>query len=257
MLLAPASVLAENNTMYRFELGAQVGAAYYMGELAPHPFMSTSETYGLQARCKINDRWAVQLKAQSQRVMNQFEVGNQWNVPANVKYQTPMWHFDITGEYNFFHYGFNAYDIKVRNFTPYIFAGFGFTFLNDNASFDQDYPILGRNKVLHPNDSISWERTEMDVALSIPVGVGFKWRFAPRWQLQVAWQHNLYIYNGDGLEGEIVPRTRDKKDGDYDLFNNAHGMNGINIFNNDVTSTITVGVVFEFLKDPGICVLCR
>ena len=255
MLLASTSVLAQETPMYRFEIGAQAGAAYYMGELAPHPFMSTSETYGLQFRAKINDRWAVQAKAQSQRFIHTFQPDNQWNIPA-AKYQTPMWHCDVTGEYNFFHYGYNAYDIRVRNFTPYIFLGFGVSFLNHDATNHEGYAFLGKERQVRP-DTIYYERAQTRAALYVPVGVGFKWRFAPRWQLQLAWQHNLYIHNGDCLEGEIIPRTKDKQADSYNFFNNSHNMNGANIFNNDVASTFTVAVAFEFMQDPGICLICR
>lgn len=249
MLLASTSVLAQETPMYRFEIGAQAGAAYYMGELAPHPFMSTSETYGLQFRAKINDRWAVQAKAQSQRFIHTFQPDNQWNIPA-TKYQTPMWHFDVTGEYNFFHYGYNAYDIRVRNFTPYIFLGFGVSFLNELATNHEGYAFLGKERKIQ-NDSVYFDRAPFRTALYVPVGVGFKWRFAPRWQLQLAWQHNLYIHNGDCLEGGF------KKDIKDEPFNNSHNMNGANIFNNDVASTFTVAVAFEFMQDPGICLICR
>lgn len=256
MLLASTSVLAQETPMYRFEIGAQAGAAYYMGELAPHPFMSTSETYGLQFRAKINDRWAVQAKAQSQRFIHTFQPDNQWNIPA-AKYQTPMWHCDVTGEYNFFHYGYNAYDIRVRNFTPYIFLGLGVSFLNHDATNHEGYAFLGKERQVRP-DTIYYERAQTRAALYVPVGVGFKWRFAPRWQLQLAWQHNLYIHNGDCLEGEITPRTQgNQQEGPYNLFNNSHNMNGANIFNNDVASTFTVAVAFEFMQDPGICLICR
>lgn len=256
MLLASTSVLAQGTPMYRFEIGAQAGAAYYMGELAPHPFISTSETYGLQFRAKINDRWAVQAKAQSQRFIHTFQPDNQWNIPA-AKYQTPMWHCDVTGEYNFFHYGYNAYDIRVRNFTPYIFLGFGVSFLNHDATNHEGYAFLGKERQVKP-DTIYYERAQTRAALYVPVGVGFKWRFAPRWQLQLAWQHNLYIHNGDCLEGEITPRAQDnQQEGPYNLFNNSHNMNGANIFNNDVASNFTVAVAFEFMQDPGICLICR
>ena len=103
MLFSSASVLAEEK-FYRLELGLQAGAAYYMGDLAPYAFMSSSETYGVQARVKIDPRWAVQVKGQRQRVMNYFESENQWDVPEG-RYQTPMWHFDVAGEFNFFRFG--------------------------------------------------------------------------------------------------------------------------------------------------------
>jgi hypothetical protein len=88
-------------------------------------------------------------------------------------------------------------------------------------------------------------------ALYIPVGIGMKWKFAERWQLQVAWQHQLYITNrGDGLEG-IVDASRP------DILANSYEMNGPNVLNNDVTSTLTVGIVFEFAPDKKICPYCN
>ena len=80
--------------------------------------------------------------------------------------------------------------------------------------------------------------------LLLLVGVGLKWKFADRWQLQAAWQHNVYVYNGDGFE-------------DAPEYNNKHDLNGSNIMNNDVTSTLTIGVVFEFGKGKKICPLCE
>ncbi|MBR5828251.1 MAG: outer membrane beta-barrel protein [Paludibacteraceae bacterium] len=248
MLLAPASVLADN-AVYRYEVGAQAGAAYYMGELAPHPFMSTSETFGLQLRAKIDSRWALQAKGQRQRVINTIDPNNEWKINSG-RYQTSMWHFDIVGEFNFFQYGYNSNDFRVRNYTPYIFLGIGATAFNEKASNLDGYNLLGWHRT-GKDGTGDWEYDEPDFALYIPVGIGFKWRFAPRWQLQAAWQHNLYMVKGDGLEGGF------KKDPKDEPFNNQHNMNGSNVFNNDVTSTMTVGVVFEFMREKGVCVLCR
>ena len=82
------------------------------------------------------------------------------------------------------------------------------------------------------------------VGVYLPVGVGLKWKLGERWQLQAAWQHNVFVYNGDGLEGNP----------DYD---NTHGLNGSNIMNNDITSTLMIGIVFEFGKGAKICSFCR
>ena len=76
----------------------------------------------------------------------------------------------------------------------------------------------------------------------IPFVVGLKWKIAERWQLQVAWQHNVYF--ADNLEG----RTE---------FCNSHNLNGSNLLNNDVTSQLTVGIVFEFDQDEKICRICE
>ena len=81
-------------------------------------------------------------------------------------------------------------------------------------------------------------------AVYLPVALGVKWKFADRWQLQMAWQHNVYVdINGDGLEG-------------IEEFDNTYDMNGANIMNNDVTSTLTVGLVYEFFREKKSCVIC-
>ena len=250
MLFSSASVLAEEK-FYRLELGVQAGAAYYMGELAPYAFMSSSETYGVQARVKIDPRWAVQVKGQRQRVMNYFESENQWDVPEG-RYQTPMWHFDITAEYNFFRFGtLSEYNVNMRPVTPFVFLGVGMTAYNPVALRSTGYPPLGWQKKTNPvTQKEQWEYSEPDYAMYIPVGVGLKWKFAPRWQLQLAWQHQIYVFNGDGLEGAI-PDLKPS------LFNDEYQMNGTNILNNDVTSTLTVGLVFEFAHDKKICLNCN
>ena len=237
MLFSSASVLAEEK-FYRLELGLQAGAAYYMGDLAPYAFMSSSETYGVQARVKIDPRWAVQVKGQRQRVINSFESENQWDVPEG-RYQTPMWHFDVAGEFNFFRFGIHPYDARMHNLTPFISLGLGFTAYNIYADAEKAYPAF---------EVGDWER--FDYAMYIPVGVGLKWKFAPRWQLQLAWQHQIYVFNGDGLEGAI-PDLKPS------LFNDEYQMNGTNILNNDVTSTLTVGLVFEFAHDKKKCFNCK
>ena len=116
----PAWVSAQED-FYYLELGGQLGAAYYAGELAPHAFMSMGETYGLQVRCKVDRRWALQVKGQRQRVVNTLEAGNEWGVRAG-RYQVPMWHFDVTGEYNFFNLGWESYGVRVKR----ALFGFGY-----------------------------------------------------------------------------------------------------------------------------------
>ncbi len=78
-------------------------------------------------------------------------------------------------------------------------------------------------------------------AAYLPFGFGLKWKFAEHVQLHAAWQHQLYF--ADNIEGRS----------EYD---NANGLNGINILHNDLTSTFTVGIVFEFAKEREICRQC-
>jgi hypothetical protein len=252
MLLTSTSVFADQR-FYRLEIGVQAGAGYYMGELAEYAFMSPSESYGFQLRCKIDERWALQFKGQRQRVINTIAGDNEWGVAAG-RYQTPMWHFDVTGEYNFFHFGLDEYDVRMHPVTPFIFLGIGMTAYNELASSKGDYPLVGWKTATVADGKTTYTYHEPEFAMYIPVGVGLKWKVAERWQLQLLWQHELYVLNGDGLEGVLTKESSGHK-GDVWL-NNSHNINGINVFNNDVTSTLTAGVVFEFGHKKKKCLFC-
>jgi len=67
--------------------------------------------------------------------------------------------------------------------------------------------------------------------LSFPFGVGFKVKLAKRWNLNAQWTNRLLF--SDKMEG--VPE-----------YNNPKKLNGSNFLNNDVLSTVTVGISFDF-----------
>ena len=242
-ILMPVCVFAQENPykFYHLEVGAQVGMGYYVGELAPHVFMAVGESYGAQARIKIDPRWALQVKGQRQRVINTVKKDNDYGI-APGRYQVPMWHFDVVGEYNFFQLGLDEYNVHMRSVSPYIFLGFGMTAQSLYASRKDEYPRLGKG-------------TNSDFAMYIPLGIGLKWKISDRLQFQLAWQHQVYVLNGDGLEG-IITGTKGKKKEDK-LLNNSHGINGSNVMNNDVTSTLTAGIIFEFAAKKRKCPYCN
>ena len=263
LFLASTSVLANNN-IYRLEVGLQAGAGYYMGELAPYAFMASAETYGIHTRLKIDNRWAVRIQGQRQRVISTVPVGNEYNfVPG--KYQTPMCHVDVVGEFNFFRFGFDTLVYKVKKLTPVMFIGIGFSTIDQDAlPINRAYPLVGFEPFAGAaacgydkcrRDSVTrlhHHYMRPNYAAYIPVGFGLKWRFLPQWQLHLMWQHNLYIANGDCLEGQMKIGSNLYSD----AYNNNFRTNGSNVMNNDVTSTLTLGLVFEFALDRGRCVEC-
>lgn len=229
----PVLVWADTR-MYRCELGLQAGVGYYVGDATRHIFTNPLETFGGQFRYKFDKRWALQVKVQRQRITFR-EYGTEGTL-----YYNPMWHTDVTGEFNFFRFGERGYDIRVKPITPYIFIGLGFSVYNEQAtaSHDNPFPLL------------IGEGRKPTAGMYIPLGIGMKWKFADRWQLQVAWQHQIYFRDNiegiSSLDGRQDPNT-----------GKQYGMNGTNILNNDLTSTLTLGIVFEFAKEKKVCNVCR
>ena len=210
-------------SFYNCEVGLQVGGAYYVGECArifdfnksdeqKNSFANMREAVGAQLSYNFDQRWSVQMKGQWQRITYTHMGAEESNPNLNV---------DITAEFNFFRFGRHPYDLRVKPITPFVFLGAGV--------------------------SLAWKTHPFSTpptSLYVPLGVGVKWMFAERWQLQAAWQHQVFVYNGDALEGK-------------DSLNDSYELNGNNIMNNDLTSSITIGLVFEFWKKGDLCLHCE
>lgn len=231
-----------NQREYSLEAGLQAGVGYYLGDANKIPFVGAREVLGAQIRYKFNQRWAVQCKVQRQTLSFLYasKPADGLTLPKTDIYANPMWNVDFVGDFNFFRFGPMSFDSRVKRFTPYVFVGVGMTLDNkavQPSTKNMDFPTLDFKK--------------MNISVYIPVGLGLKWRFAERWQVQLAWQHNIYLLDNVegylkgvdfGLEG-MEENVHELKNG---VLNNSHDMNGFNIFNNDVTSSLTIGVVYEF-----------
>ena len=225
LALLPSLRLRADISIYHLDGGVMAGIGYYVGDATPHIFQDVREVAGAQLRFKFDQRWSLQAKGLWQRVAYTYN---------EQDYHNPIWNIDLTAEFNFFRFGMHPYDQRVKQVSPYMFIGIGTSLYNKNA--------------FKASERIDLAKTGCDMNLYIPLGIGVKWKFAERWQLQVAWQHQVYISNGYGLEGQNNPAGID--------LDNSHELNGINIMNNDVLSSLTVGIMFEFWKKGEICVHC-
>ena len=212
-LLSAVSVFAVENT-YLMEVGVQGGANYYSGDATPHIFLQPREAAGAQLRYKFDRRWSLVGKAYWSR----YGFRNQ---QQEVEVRSAIG-FDVTAEFNFLDFG-NDWEMgRIKPYTPYIFLGVGAGYYG-----------------------FGWDAAEqvgIPASVYFPFGIGFKWKFAPRWGLNIAWQHNLYFK--DNLEG--MP--------DY---SNTHQLNGSNILENDLMGQFTIGIVFDFCKSRRGCTTCN
>lgn len=223
---------------YSFDAGLQLGAGYYIGDANSIPFVQPRYVLGAQFRYKMsNQRLALQCKVQRTCVAYNYTAQEETEQALQPTiYQNPMWNADLVCEFNFFKFGSPSYDYRVKTFTPYIFLGVGGSLSNKAAMLmtEELIPMIDVKK--------------MNVSVYVPVGVGFKWKCGDRWQLQVAWQHQIYF--SDNVEG-YLPNI-DFSAGDkitemtHGVLNNSHDLNGFNILNNDLTSTLTIGISYEF-----------
>ena len=222
-LSACLSMRAQNvgvQETYLGEIGIQGGCGYYVGDAAPHIFMNIREAYGIHFRYKFTKRWAIQAKISGQRI-----AGNEYTMRGEKlgsKWTNRLYGADIMAEFNFFRLG-NAtkFDKRIRPYSPYIFLGIGVGMYNNHKANGHK---------------------SLTAAGYLPLGFGFKWKFHERVGLNIAWQHNIWL--SDDIEGQST-------------LNNKHHLNGWNWMNCDVTSMLTVGIVFEIAKAHRECRICN
>lgn len=181
-LFSGGALQAQNSRPYRVEIGIQAGCGYYVGDATTHIFNNVREAYGAHMRYKFDYRWALQVKGLHHVIRGPIMVLERDGVVDDKGYdaqwvkvgdwQNKMINLDVMAEFNFFRFGVEEYDRRVKPITPYIFAGIGMS-------------LHGMNY--------------RKVGAYFPFGFGLKWKFAHRWGLNLAWQHNLYF--ADNIEG--------------------------------------------------------
>ena len=212
-LLSATSAYSVDNT-YLMEIGVQAGVNYYIGDANPHIFQSPLEVAGAQLRYKFDRRWSLNAKAYWSRIGH--------TEPDKTNVVRPLIGIDVTAEFNFLEFG-NDWEMgRIKPYTPYLFLGVGTGY----------YGIGWANE----------PQTGVPASIYFPFGIGFKWKFAPRWGLNIAWQHNLYFK--DNLENQSQ-------------YANTHSLNGTNILENDLTGQLTIGIVFDFVKSKRACTTCN
>ena len=120
---------------------------------------------------------------------------------------------DLCGEFNFFDFEQSKNNRLSKLFSPYIFAGLG---VMSDMYAGQTFPEA-----------------------STTFGIGFKLKLVKRWNLNIQWSNRLLLFS-DQIEG-------------VDVLNNPTGLNGTNIFNNDMLSTLTIGVSYDIWKKTCDC----
>lgn len=184
----PLWLSAQEVTTFMFDGGIQGGYSYIIGDSGFDSYVVA----GIHVRYKFDQRWSLRAQVQQHVYPAKSEWGN----------------IDISAEYNFFRYGIDEYDLRVKAVSPFIAIGVGITSTLKELKTD---PVSGLKRVY------------------VPVGIGVKWKFADKWQLQATWQHQVYLTRDDldkmGWDGAIT-----------------------NIMNNDVLSTFTVGLSIDFFR---------
>jgi len=168
---------------YMYEIGGGLGSSWAYGDINRSSIAySPSLAAEVLFRYNINLRWAIaldlsldKLKGDSKDFDNVFPQGGEWSF--NRRY----YQFGIRPEFSFWNYGWGADYREKHRIAPFLTAGFGFGWANGESTGDDKSTTM----------------------LSFPLGIGVKWKMAPRWDLQLTGLWTKVF--GDAVDGISDP----------------------------------------------------
>ena len=164
--LLPPQMYAQRVARNQVEVGLHGGMMYYVGDAHPKMFQDIREAYGLEVSYLFNQRWSLMLQGTGGRIAGRMPDSQGHPDPQGELWTNYMVGIDALARFNFLPFGIHdKYDLRVKPFTPYIFAGFGLMMHNN---FTRLTPY-------------------------IPLGVGFRWACSEHVGMYVAFQNDICL----------------------------------------------------------------
>lgn len=154
-LLCPTMLLRAEELEYRYEIGAMTGGSFYLGDANyTGMFKNLNLMGGALWRYNLNPRMAIKANLALARISGDTAGGDNKFPGGDISFSRTLYDLGAQFEYNFFAYGEGTGYKRTHRLAPYIFGGLGFTFAPE------------------PKDNV--------FTANIPLGVGVKYKFAPR-----------------------------------------------------------------------------
>lgn len=170
--MASFSVTAQEG----YEIGGWVGLSNYYGDLNPN-FKLSSPGYalGIIARKNFNERVSLTGSFGYARVSAADSTStNSYQLKRNLSFRSGIIDAAVTLDFNFFKYLHGSYEYF---YTPYIFAGFGFSRFNPKAELDGDiYKLSDFN-----TEGVQYSL----ITFNLAYGVGVKYDLSRDWSINV------------------------------------------------------------------------
>ncbi|MGY6562519.1 MAG: type IX secretion system protein PorG [Luteibaculaceae bacterium] len=160
------------------EFGFLLGGSYYLGDLNPYRhFKDVNPAGGIFMRYAPNDRLAWRAHFLYGRVEGSDSSAAIGSLrERNLHFRSPVVEFGGQFEINFVEYEIGN---KKKPFTPYMFVGLSFFYMNPQAQLDgvwYDLQPLGTEGQGIEGNSNNYSRNQ----ISMPFGLGIKWNVGRR-----------------------------------------------------------------------------
>lgn len=201
LILSVSSMKAQEEPMYRWEIGGGIGAMTYQGDFNGSIMSgkNTSPSFSVMLRRVFNPYTTLRANATYGKLKGSTKVEETYypdfstkiNQSAGKEYtfNNSLLDLSFAFEYNFWPYGTGRDYRGAKRITPFIFGGLGFTYVKCSNGW-KDYS--------NGNDGNGG-----DLTASIPIGLGVKYKVAQRVNLGLEWTAHFSL--SDKLDGVKDP----------------------------------------------------
>lgn len=158
---------------YLYEIGLGGGMSWGYGDINQSKAVySPALAADLLFRYNVNLRWAVAVDLSTNGVKgssSDFDAA----MPGGFRYDYDrrLWQLAVRPEFNFWNYGFGADYREKKSLAPFLTMGIGLGLSTGDVTID--------------NAGARTVEDGSDFSFNIPMGVGVKWKMAPRWNTQL------------------------------------------------------------------------
>lgn len=216
-----------------YELGIQVGASNYLGDLAPSVAFGETHPHGAIFLKKNTSSgffsWRYSFSYGS---ISGSDANFPQNQIRNLDFRTTLLEAGLQLEFNFQKF---LIGLRAKKFSPYVTTGIGVSYFDPEGSFNGGWQKL--RPLSTEGQGIGGAKAYSIVTPVIPVGGGLKWAIARRWNFTVFTEFRYsfsdylddvsttYFDSAELMErkGEIAVNMADKSIGQVFITNKERG----------------------------------
>ncbi len=209
IMLCLAGAVRADNLEYRYEVGVMVGGNSYYGDANYSSLMKNMNIMGgIVGRYNINPRLAVKANLAVARISGSTADFDNRFPGGDVDFSRTLYDLGAQFECHFFAYGDGSGYKRTHRLAPYIFAGAGVTFAPEPA--------------------------ENVFTMNLPVGLGVKYKIAPRINLGCELSFRFTLSDDLDVTKETAP-----------VLSDPYGIKSSGFKNKDSYSFLSISVTYD------------
>lgn len=175
-LLLVCMTMQAQEKEYMYEIGGGAGMSWGYGDASQGSAMySPTASFGLLWKYNLNLRWTLAVDLASDGIQGDisdldYKIAPSLSSPgATLNYDRRLWQLDCRPEFTFWNYGWGSDFREKKRLAPFLTMGLGLG--------------LASGDVTSSDSSLA--HTKSSLCLTMPMGLGIKWKIAPRWNIQL------------------------------------------------------------------------